>query len=91
MTGRELQELFLTYDAGSPLVDSTLARWDHLAAQVVPVSEVEKARADERAKVVSEVVEWLLSDEMLTVPTYAHILALYFQARFAPGTGDDER
>jgi hypothetical protein len=49
------------------------------------LAEVEKARADERAKVVSEIAEWLRMGHRHST------IAPAIEARFAPGTGDDER
>jgi hypothetical protein len=64
-------------------------------AEQALVAEVEKARADERAKVVSEVVAAIRERYC---DTSAGLLcsdfrkaADFIEARFAPGTGDDER
>jgi hypothetical protein len=70
------------------------AYFDALDDPLVPVSEVEKARADERAKVVSEVVEWLRDVGQkveLGWTGWTGLAATAIESHFAPGTGDDER
>jgi hypothetical protein len=59
-------------------------------AEQALVSEVEKARADERAKVVRAAREVNLPFKGLREQGWNDALD-WIEARFAPGTGDDER